>query len=804
MIELATKSKPLEETLPYFSIEDDLVVLQDGRVALGYEVQPVEMERWQQGDYQHFNQKFISANSALSIGTLIQKFDIFFHQPFKGKPAEDTYFRSRFNSHFQDRLVLFHRSYLFLSFPLSTRYKPNPVNSFFSLGRSVLKNPLNKIEERKRTSVQTSDEFISAIGWSGDIRLNRLSNEALKQLYYQYFNLEFSRDQKGFSRTLLNQNDHLSVGEKKVNAISLIGQGSEVFDCVKNHYNVTAPFTYPLTHYLNFPHLIITSIMVEDTARELKALDLEKKLNSSLDFLTGQDHQIKAMEIDEFTAQVRKHNQPLVSLNLNCLLWDIDDQNRKKNIDKVVSAFQQLQGAQCLVESFDTSNIYYANAPGNGAQNYRWLLMTAANAACYNNYTTTYRSDNSGEYLCDRFRNPILVNFFNTNLNNQNSIVVGPSGSGKSYTVGSLIAQRFEKGHRQIIIDKGGTYKNVITALSGKYFEYDQDSELQFNPFLLEKDARGACQLTNEKINFLTSLLAVIWKGSSRGAELSPAERSVFVELLPMYYQSLKSTDQPSLVRFYHWLSSYHSDKDKFTDLKLATRSFDFEEFLQVLRPYALGEYQFLLNADSETDISDYPLVCFDMERIKNNQMLYPILTLLIVELTLDQIRRYPDDIKYLYMDEAWAMLSDSMGTFVENMYRTVRKNNGSICIITQGVNEIISSKVGRAIIDNADTRIILNHTDKEAVMTLGKIFGFTPHEIDKISSIGVGDTYRELFIKQGEYGKVHCLEVSPYEHAVLSSKPAERNYLKTLIDHYQGNIGYAVNHFVEEGAAHA
>ncbi len=90
--------------------------------------------------------------------------------------------------------------------------------------------------------------------------------------------------------------------------------------------------------------------------------------------------------------------------------------------------------------------------------------------------------------------------------------------------------------------------------------------------------------------------------------------------------------------------------------------------------------------------------------------------------LTMDQIRIYPYDIKYLYLDEAWSMLSDSMGEFVENMYRTVRKNNGSICIITQGVNEIVSSPVGQAIIDNADTHIILNHTDKEAVTRLGKV----------------------------------------------------------------------------------
>jgi len=793
------KSRSFEETLPYYAIEEDKIILQDGRIALGYMISPVEMESWEIHHYAEFNQMYAGALKSLPVGSVVQKIDIYYHQSFRTKSQERGYFKGKFKSHFQDRLVLFHKSYLFLSFASNSKFRSNPVNTFFSLGRSVVENPFAKVDSRMAEAERIGEEFVNSLTGTQGLGFNRLDTGALQSVYHQYFNLEFNPCPTGYSRSISNQYSFMGIGEKKVNVISLKGQGNQVYQAVKNHYNVAAPVIDALTHYLNLPHILITNFLIEDTEKELKSLDLEKKLNASLEFLTGQDHQIKELEIDQFTEQVRSRNQQLVNLNLTGLVWHSNDYQREKGVEKVTTAFRQLGGAECVVESFDSTNLFYANAPGNAFQNYRWLLVTAENAVAYNNYTTTYQGDAKGEYLCDRFRNPVIIDLFNTDLNNQNCIVVGPSGSGKSYTMGDLIAQRHEKGNRQVIIDKGGTYKNVFTALKGKYFEYDVDSELQFNPFVVSREKYGKFKLTGEKINFLTSLLATIWKGSIKGVELTPAERSVFVELLPVYYQSLKHGECPGLNHFYQWLIKYHQAKNKDEDHHKTIRSFDFDEFILVLKPYAVGEYRYLLNADSETDISSFDLVCFDIERIKNNQMLFPIVTLLIIEMTMDQIRKYPDDIKYLYLDEAWTMLSETMGEFVENMYRTVRKNNGSICIITQGVSEITNSPVGQAIIDNADTRIILNHTDSEAVAKLGKVFGFTPHEIDKINSIGKGNTYRELFIKQGEYGKVYCMEVSPYEHAVLSSKPKERNYLKALLEYYQGNTNYAINHFVEE-----
>jgi type IV secretory pathway VirB4 component len=492
-------------------------------------------------------------------------------------------------------------------------------------------------------------------------------------------------------------------------------------------------------------------------------------------------------------------------LHLSVIIFEVNDKIRKAQIERTISAFRSINGCETLIESLDTAALYFASAPGNGYQvPERWLLMPADYASCYLNFTTTYQPDKKGDILCDRFRNPLLVNLFNTSLNNQNCLTIGPSGSGKSYTMGNFMTQRFERNARQIIIDVGGTYKNLMESLVGLecYFEYDMEHPLSFNPFLLEKRKDGYF-LTSDKVNFLTALLSTIWKGTETAIPLTPAERAIFVRIIPAYYTHLNEhpEEKPSMKGFYHWFKKQDVENRHSEEYRSEMQFFNAAQFLVVLKPFVEGEYKAVLNADREIDISDFRLVCFDMAKVKSDPSLYPVISMLITELALDQVRKFPSDQKYIYMDEAWSMLSDSMGDWVESMYRTIRKNNGSMCIITQGIDEIIESGVGSAIIANAQTQIILNHTDKNQVAKVAKHLGFTDHEVDKINSIRKGKGYRELFIKQGDVGKIYCLEVCPHLDAVLSSKPQERNYLRELTKRYSGNIHFAVDQYIEDKA---
>lgn len=803
VVPLASKTTAFDQVLPVYAIEDNKLVLKDGRIALGYKVDGVEMEQWTAARYKHLNACIAGALTPLPIGTVVQKTDIFYDKAYKKDSRDKAYFQAKTDGHFMDRLMLFHHSYLFLSFPPEKVLKSSPVNTLFAqLSKRMLENPFSGIGKRLEASEGHGTELMANLEAAGGFRMERLFDKNLESLYLQYFNLQFNGQPRDFMRPIQNQRGNVSVGEKKIQVVTLKGQGAAVHDAVRNGYGVTASMIYPLAHSLQFPHILNQHIMIEDSEQCLNNLDTEKKINNSLHFLSTQENKIKSIEIDQFTADVRTGNKQLVSLNLSVTLFGSNDRLLQQHLEKTMAAFRQVNGCECLVETYDTANIFFANAPGNAAQNFRWLLMPSDYAAPYFNFTTNYQSTLQGELLCDRYRNPLLVNLFNTRLNNQNCLVIGPSGSGKSYTMGNFMCQRFERGARQIIIDVGGSYKNVMESLAGMeaYFEYDMAHPLSFNPFLLEKK-QGKYFLTGDKINFLTALLAILWKGNKH--PLTPAERAIFVRIIPAYYNFLNSREGkrafPSMAGFYYWFKAQHAANKGNEEYGSEMQFFNVAQFMVVLKPFVDGEYRQVLNAASEMEISDFPLVCFDMARVKSDPGLYPVISMLVTELALDQVRKYPDDQKFIYMDEAWSMLSDAMGEWVESMFRTIRKNNGSMCIITQGIDEIIGATAGAAIIQNAQTQVILHHTDQAQVKKLAVHLGFSSHEVDKINSIRTGKNYRELFIKQGDTAKTYCVEVCPHLDAVLSSKPVERNYLRKLMRHYQGKIHFAVDQYVED-----
>ena len=807
------KSAYLAQRLPVFALEKDKVIFRDGRVAVGFRVHGAPLESWSEGHFQQANERLTRQLKLLPTGTVVQKTDVYFDQEYRPEGKPSAYYEGKLMDHFFARLVLRHESYLFLSFPSKSRHRfkrLNPITSGFSQAGSAVKNPFSGIEKLLREAEAIAGEFVQGLFSLKDVSFARLDEAALNELLVRYLKLSFNESGSKLNREVYNDLSGLVIGEKKANVITMTGQGSEVFTSVKNGEGVSSPYGYSLSQHLQFPHIVTQCLLVEDTERELKSLDFERKLNDSMEWLTTQDHELKAEELDEFTAFVRSGNARLVSLHQSVIVYSSDNELRQSYLDQTVSAIGSLYGAEALVESYDTANMFFASLPGNGFQHYRWLITADQIASCYLHWMTNVSGDKQGDYLCDRFRNLLQVNLFNTSQANQNCVVIGPSGSGKSYTMGNFIAQRLERGARQIIIDKGGTYRNVMYALNGKdfaqtYFEYTAEKPLAFNPFLLDKDAEGNYRLTSEKSNFLIAVLSTIWKGGGRreyggGSDLSPAERAIFKMILPRYYNHLNESDEvyPGIHSFYHFLrryqSEHHSDVEYISELKY----FDMEQFLIVLKPFVSGEYREVLNAAYELDISEHPLVCFDLDKINSEPVLYPVVTLLITELALDQIRKYPDQIKYLYLDEAWAMLSGKLKEFIEDLFRTIRKNNGSVNIITQGLGEIKKSSVGEAVLVNAATKIILWHEDSRLVDELANHLGFTTHEVELIRSIRIEKDFRELFIKQGEEAKVYVLETSPHLDAVLSSKPSERNYLRKLINHYHGNLPYAVNQFVE------
>ncbi len=795
------KSRDLAEAIPIHTIENDKVVFKDGRVAAGFRIAPGVMESWSSGEFETLNETLSNQIGMLPTGTVIQKTDIYFDREYQSDLSGREYFETRLNRHFMYRLVLDHTGFLFLSFPdvRQPAQKRNPLNTLLNYS---FENPFEHIEENLDVAERKAEEFINGLqGWGG-ITFGRLREPELKELYSRYYTLNFQQPfQQGVYADISQSAGGLQIGEKHLWLVNMKGQGMHIYDAVRNQQGVTSAYTYMLGNHLQVPHILTTSLWVDDTEKQLKSLDREKRLNSNLEWMSTQDNEVKARLIDEFTDKVRSQSGRIVSINVNVAVYDADYPLNKKFLENTLAAFRSMSGAECIVESCDTLPLYFANTPGNAANNYRWLRTSGEIGVKYFNFLGNYPSELKGDLLCDRFRNPLLVNFFNPELTNQNAVVVGPSGSGKSFTVGYFLVQRYERKARQIIIDVGGSYKNLLISLNGQkfeetYFEYDPAKPMAFNPFLVAYE-EGKYLVSNERINFLMSLFFRIWRGD-KTEEVEQVEKSILKELIRKYYVWLgkERSLRPCLNSFYTYCQQLagrkeHEDGDDF-------HYFDIRQFMTTLRPYYDGIYSSILNAEYETDISRHPLVCFDMNRIKRDSMLKPIITMLITQLALDQLEKFPEEEKYIYMDEAWSMLSGTFAEFIEEMYRTIRKSKGSMWVITQGVDEIVKSRIGNAILINAEIKVLLKHYDQKMISQVETHMGLTTHEMEKFISLRKESCFRELFVKMGDMSRVFALEPSEHHAIVLSSKPDERNQLVRLMKKYL-RVSDAIEQYIEE-----
>ena len=806
--------------MPVHSYEDDKVVFKDGRVAVGFLVEPAEMESWNLEEYEAFHSALVGAMRSQPAGMMLQKTDGYYDRPYRQDKTQQTYFEGKMNKHFHERLVLFQKSYVFLSYaPVAVKSpKTNAMNVLVArAGEAIIKNPYAQLVQTLEAAESNAIEFIQGVNNLCGVSFERLGSQDIHKLYLQYFNLNFDGQPTRQEREIGNELSTLAVGEHKVNILSMVGQGTDAYPAVKNGYGVTSPMLYPLTHVLQCPHILTQAMIVRDSRSELGSLDNDRKINNTLSFLAGQDNELRAKEVEEFTAEIRASQKQIVGLHLSVMLWDTNDTSRRENVDKAASAFRYMFNTESVVESYLALPLFFGLLPGNAYQiPDRWLTSTTDRAACYTHWTSTYKTDPVGEYLVDRFRNLVQVNLFNTKLENQNAMVIGPTGTGKSYTFGNLIVQRFEKGARQIIMDVGGTYRNVIQSLNGEqfentYFEYDPQRPIEFNPFMMPRDEASKKWLyDDEKTVFHLALIAALWKGGASG--LDKSERTILSRFLIEYYQYLNNDDRlgqadeefPGMESFYKFVERYDAEMQKPVSapgegavadpLDGARRTYhknmkyiDMHQFFLVMSQYITGgRYEKVLNAKRDVDLSDHRLICFDLAKVQADPDLYPVVAMLITELSLDLFRKFPEAVKYIALDEAWTMLSGVLSEFIESMYRTIRKTNGSVTIITQGINEIVNSKIGSAIITNSGTKIILRHINPDSLAQLQAPLGLTGHEMDLIKSVRATDHLREFFIKQGDKGKVFALEASPQLDAILTSKPFERNHLNSLIKFYQ------------------
>ncbi len=240
---------------------------------------------------------------------------------------------------------------------------------------------------------------------------------------------------------------------------------------------------------------------------------------------------------------------------------------------------------------------------------------------------------------------------------------------------------------------------------------------------------------------------------------------------------------------------------------KVKDKDFDIDNFLYVLRPYYKGgEFDYLLNANENLDLLQQRFIVFELDNIKDHPILFPVVTLIIMELFISKMRKLKGARKVLVIEEAWkAIAKAGMAEFIKYVYKTVRKFNGIAVVVTQELDDVISSPVIKeAIINNADIKVLMDMRK-----FLNKFDGLQAalglSEKGKTILLSVnrnnepGKKYREVFIDLGgQIMKVYRNELSPEEYFTYTTEEREKLKVQEYAEQY-GSMERGVKQLVAD-----
>ncbi|WP_020527101.1 VirB4 family type IV secretion system protein [Flexithrix dorotheae] len=792
---MSTNTIGIKEIFPLLNIEDHQAITKDGRVALGFELLLPAFESLDAHQYNKANDIFRRASNNLPNGTIIHRQDIFFEDQFESNQEEEGFFKGKSNYYFFERKVLRHKGYLFLSFAKEENGTNGPDGTIFSVIRKF-KNPLLDIETRKASAEDHAKAFINQLTSIPGLAYKRLNNAQIEQVSYNYFNLDFLGQPGIFYKNITNKFGGITIGEQDLNVVTLHNYGDTVCSSKPNENKVESGFIDPLTVQLPFPHIVNHYILVTDSEKELQKIEMQVKLLNAFGG-NSSSNETKQEQLENFIREVRANGQKLNLLHLNVMVFHNDTAQLKNQVYRTVQAFSKMNDCGAMVESFDTGNLFWAAAPFNCGNQFRWLLNIGEINSAFINFNALPKTE-YGLRLCNRLGHPIELDLWHKRLINRNRVMVAPSGAGKSFTVNKIVSSAFENGEIQVIIDVGRSYEETVQLFDGIYYEFTENHPLEFNPFTLE-GPQGQFSVSDEHLHFLLDIFQLIWK--QEGEIFTKEEKVILKTIVQKYYQwAIEMDNRLCMESFGRFIENYKNQDFK-SDFGEQAAYFDLLSFSLCITPFTRGEYSYLMNATHDLDIFSKKLVCFEMGQIKDNQLLYSVVSLLIAHLVKGIVKRFPLERKSLIMDEFWDMADDRLGAIMERNARQWRKENGATMVITQGTAEIAGTKAGQAIISNASTLFVLNHSDKPNLIPgLQKDLGLTDHENAQIKSIDAQhqENGREIFIKMGNVSNVYLVEVSPEERLAYSSKKEDKYAIKTALGK-TGKITSALDQVIAE-----
>lgn len=789
----------IEKLLPLTKVENGAILSAHGDITVAYKVTLPEIFTLSDRDYEAYHQAWVKAIRLLPVGSVFHKQDWFMESGYAADfEKAGKGFLSRTSEHFfNERPYLAHECYIFLT------QKPKDRK----LGSSAYSNILRKslVPEQTVNPVLFKDfldsagQFERVLSDSGYVKLIRLTDDELAGTPEQAGVIERYLMLQGAGEQPLLQDIHIKgeirIGKNHCEMYTLSDVedlpplcGSRInYDKYSTDRTKFAiGFASPLGSLLPCNHILNQYLFIEDGQKTIKRLEAKKLRLQSLSGYS-RENAISRDAVNDFLNEAIGEQRLPIKAHYNVLCW-ADDPVRIRDLKNLVGSAMAQMDATAKQETDGAAQIWFAGMPGNEADfpmNDTFDTFIEQ-AACFFNLESNYRDSISpfGLRLGDRLTGkPVHVDISDEPMKlgfttNRNKFILGPSGSGKSFFTNHLVRSYYEQGAHVVLVDVGHSYKGLCDLVGGYYFTYSESHPIRFNPFYLtEGDV-----LDTEKKESIKTLLLALWKKDDENFR-----RSEYVALsnaLTGYYEHLgKHPDIfPCFNTFYEYLMEVYLQV--LEDGKVKEKDFDVANFLYVLNPYYRGgEFDYLLNATENLDLLHERLIVFEIDAVKDHPILFPVVTLILMEMFISKMRKLKGVRKLILIEECWkAIAKEGMAEYLKYLFKTVRKFFGEAIVVTQEVEDIISSPiVKQAIINNSDCKILLDQSKYQNKFdAIQELLGLTDKEKAQILSMNRANDpkrkYKEVFISLGgQHSKVYRTEVSPSEYLAYTTEESEK-----------------------------
>ena len=765
----------------YFSVEDvdgiGVLYTKTGEYSAILKIEnPVQKYSANIDNYYEFTNLLTALAQTLGEGYAIHKQDVFIKKQFHDETNDNHEFLSEsYFRYFTGRTYTDVQTYLIIT-------QENKKSHLFSFDSKKWRDFLVKIRKVKD---QLKDSGVDSAYLDGATARNYVD---------RYFSMNFT--DKIVSMTNFKVDDEcISMGNKRCKVYSLVD-----VDCI-NLPSVIRPYTNIEVNNTSMPVDLVSivdniplaetviynqMIFMPNQKRELSLLDKKKNRHASM---PNPSNLIAVEDIKKVQDVIARENKQLVYAHFNIVVSLPIDEDIQKCTNHLENSFGRM-GIHISKRAYNQLELFVNSFPGNcygmNPDYDRFLTLSdAASCLMYKEHIQHSEDTPLKVYYTDRQGVPVAIDISgkegkNKITDNSNFFILGPSGSGKSFFTNSMVRQLWEQNTDVVLVDTGNSYEGLCDYVNGKYISYTEEHPITMNPFAIKRE-----ELNIEKIGFLKNLVMLIWKGTN--GKITKTEDHLIEDVITEYYDAHFRTGQVkklSFNTFYEYSTRRIPEIVRDNNLEgidLATYNYLLKGF------YKGGNYELTLNENLDTALFDETFIVFEIDSIKDDPLLFPLVTLIIMDVFIQKMR-IKKNRKVLVIEEAWkAIASPMMAEYIKYLYKTARKFWASVGVVTQEIQDIVGSPIVKeAIINNSDVIMLLDQSKfKERFDEIKAILGLTEVDCRKIFTINRLENkegrsfFREVFIRRGQNAAVFGVE-EPHEcYMTYTTERAEKEALK-------------------------